>query len=151
MNPTFWKLSQGTAQFGVEDIIESISQKFVYVHKNTKAKATSSKTQAQHFIEAEIGDYFYLTHGNKGIYILGQFTGPANLFSSYGEGWLDRPFRFIKASISTDKYTGAKKWWAPSDNSTFISVPENEIQQFEENILIPFFGIKLEEFGIENA
>jgi len=151
VNPHFWKLSQGTAQFQVQDIIQSIDQKLVYVHKNTKAKAGSSKTQAQQFIEAEIGDYFYLTHGNTGIYLLGQFTGPANLFSSYGEGWLDRPFRFIKPSISKEKYQGIKKWWAPSDNSTFTHVPHEELSIFEESILIPFFGIRLEEFGIKNT
>ena len=151
MIPKFWKLSQGISEFDVNDIIESIDQKLVYVHKNTKAKATSSKTQAQQFIEADIGDYFYLTHGNTGIYLLGQFIGPANLFSSYGEGWLDRPFRFIKPSISIEKYKGAKKWWAPSDNSTFTSVPDDELGVFEENILKPFFGLKLKEFGINRA
>ena len=151
MKPNFWKLSQGTAQFELQDIIKSIEQRLVYVHKNTKAKAGSSISQAQQFIEADIGDYFYLTHGNNGIYLLGQFLGPANLFSAYGEGWLDRPFRFIKPSISKNKYRGTKKWWAPSDNSTFTHVPNNELPLFETNILTPFFGVKLEEYGIKNT
>jgi len=149
LNPKFWKLSQGTVEFGVNQIIESIDQRLVYVHKDTKAKATSSISQAQQFIDAEVGDYFYLTHGNTGIYILGQFIGPANLFSSMGEGWLDRPFRFINASRSKEKYKGQKKWWAPSDNSTFISVPDDELKVFEAEILFPFFGIELSKFGIK--
>ncbi|MPX98028.1 hypothetical protein EHW61_15445 [Salinivibrio sp. VYel6] len=149
MKPKFWKLSQGTEEFGVNQIIESIEQRLVYVHKDTKAKAASSKSQAQQFIDAAIGDYFYLTHGNAGIYALGQFTGPANLFSSRGEGWLDRPFRFISASISKEKYKGEKKWWAPSDNSTFISVPDDELELFEKEILTPFFSIELSKFGVK--
>ncbi|ABA59193.1 hypothetical protein Noc_2742 [Nitrosococcus oceani ATCC 19707] len=149
MKPKFWKLSQGTAEFGVNQIIESIDQRLVYVHKDTKAKATSNKSQAQQFIDAKIGDYFYLTHGNAGIYELGQFTGPANIFSSRCEGWLDRPFRFISASISKEKYMGQKKWWAPSDNSTFTPVPDNELALFEKEILTPFFSIDLSKFGVK--
>lgn len=130
-------------------MLDSIAQRLVYVHKDTKAKGTSAQTQAQDFIDAPIGDYFYLTHGNEGIYVLGQFSGPANLFSSEGEGWLDRPFRHIKSAISRDSYGGPHKWWAPSDNSTFTAVPDSEIALFEQHILQPYFGISLAEFGIE--
>ena len=38
MTPKFWKLSQGTSEFKIEDIIKSIDRKLVYVHKDTKAK-----------------------------------------------------------------------------------------------------------------
>ena len=148
MKPKFWKLSQGTREFELKDIIESINAGLVYVHKDTRGKATSSTTQAEDFIGASIGDYFYLTHGNEGIYLLGQFVGPANLFSKYGEGWLEREFKFIFASNNSSKYTGEHKWWTPNDNSTFTRVPENEIQLFEKEILIPFFEVKLEDFGV---
>ena len=83
MKPRFWKLSQGATQFSYHEIIESIEQRLVYVHKDTGAKGTSSQTQANDFITAEIGDYFYLTFGNNGIFLLGQFSGAANLFSKY--------------------------------------------------------------------
>src|SRR5262245_7177869 len=149
MNPKFWKLSQGVAaQFSSRDISSSLENRLVYVHKDTKAKGGSGRTQAQDFLEAGIGDYFYLTHGNRGVFALGQFSGPANIFSAYGEGWLDRPFRFIRGSVSTERYSGPRKWWAPSQNSTFTRVPDNELKMFEELILIPYFELHLAEFGV---
>lgn len=151
MIPTFWKLSQGTEQFGIEDMLQSVAHRLVYVYKDTRSKATSEKTQAQNFVDAAVGDYFYLTHGNWGIYVLGQFSGPTNVFSSMGEGWLDRPFRLIKAAISQERYEGEHKWWTPNDNSTFIRVPPAEHELFEQMILRPYFGIRLGDFGIGTA
>ncbi len=150
MQPTFWKLSQGTDYFTRTELSSSVEQKLVYVHLKTPAKGQSSVTQAQYFIEAEIGDYFYLTHGNKGIYLLGQFTGPVNVFSALGDGWADRPFRLIRLANSNVGYEGPNKWWSPNNNSTFIPVPDDEIGEFEQHILKPFFGISLEDYGIES-
>lgn len=149
MKPSFWKLSQGTEQFEINEVLDSIEKRLVYVHKNTKAKATSDHTQAEYFVEAPVGDYFYLTYGNRGIFLLGQFSGPANVFSAMGEGWLDRPFRFIRSSISQDRYDGEHKWWTPNDNSTFTRVPDNENKLFEKLILEPFFDIRLRDFGLK--
>lgn len=147
MKPKFWKLSQGTQPFNFSEIIESIAHGLVYVHKDTKAKGTSLTTQAEDFINAPIGDYFYLTHGNNGIYLIGQFSGPANIFSKYGEGWLERPYKFIFSSVTNRAYTGPQKWWTPSDNSTFTKVSELKI--FEKEILIPHFDKTLDKFGID--
>ena len=149
MQIKFWKLSQGTEQFSYDEIIESIESHLVYIHKNTSGKGRSNTTQAEDFIQANIGDYFYLTHGNSGIYLLGQFTGPANIFSKHGHGWLDRPFRYIKSSVKKAKYTGEHKWWSPNDNSTFTPIPDSEIKLFEKEILMPFFDIKLTKFGVK--
>ncbi|MDF9799779.1 hypothetical protein OKW21_005042 [Catalinimonas alkaloidigena] len=148
MEVNFWKLSQGKDFFKAGDILDSISNGIVYVHKDTKAKGRSITPQAKNFVEAPVGDYFYLTHGNYGIYCLGQFTGPANLFSAKGEGWLDRPFRYIKSSLEINYYEGRQKHWTPNDNSTFIKVPAAEISLFEEYILQPHFDFKLADFGL---
>lgn len=150
MKPTFWKLSQGTEYFNYGDIMNSINDNLVYVHKDTKAKGVSNTTQAEHFINAEIGDYFYLTYGNAGVFILGQFTGPANLFSKRGDGWLDRPFRLIATAQRELYYEGTEKWWTPNHNSTFIQVPEHELREFEDSILKPFFDISLADYGIKD-
>jgi 5-methylcytosine-specific restriction protein B len=146
MKPKFWKLSQGDKNF--KDIIESINDGLVYVHKNTRSKGISVQSQADDFVNASIGDYFYLTHGNNGIYCIGQFSGPANIFSKYREGWMVRKFDFIFASLTNRKYSGVQKWWAPNDNSTFTCVPSNEMSLFEKEILKPFFGISLDQFGL---
>ncbi len=147
MKPVFWKLSLGTEFFNFSELIESIENRLVYVHKDTGAKGGSSSTQGKDFIEANIGDYFYLTHGNSGIYLLGQFTGPVNYLSSHGGGWADRPYRIIARSNNTEDYTGKEKWWTPNHRSTFIKVPEAEIELFETLILQPYFEISLSEYG----
>lgn len=147
MRPRFWKLSQGK-DFEYYEVLESVAKGLVYVHKNTAKKGISARTQGQDFVEALIGDYFYLTYGNHGILLLGQFSGPANVFSSYGEGWLDRPFRFIRSSISSKPYKGQPNWWAPNHNSTFVRVPDDKLSEFESSILDPYFGIKLSEFEV---
>lgn len=148
MQPNFWKLSQGTQHFSYAEIIESIAHGLVYVHKDTGAKGSSASSQAEDFISAPVGDYFYLTHGNQGMYLIGQFSGPANLFSKYGDGWLERPYKFIFPAITGQSYTGQHKWWAPSDNSTFTRVNSGDIRLFEREILDPHFGVSLAKFGI---
>jgi hypothetical protein len=148
MIPKFWKLSQGPGEFAYSDIIESISSGLVYMHKDTGAKGGSSTSQADDFIKAPIGDYFYLTYGNTGMFLVGQFNGPTNLFSKYGDGWLERSFNFVFPAIKQNPYNGIHKWWAPNDNSTFTPVPTEELKQFEDEILIPFFNVKLKKFGL---
>jgi len=154
MKPCFWKLSQGTEHFKYKDILETISEKLVYVHNDTGAKGKSSKTQSDDFVNsAKVGDYFYLTHGNTGIYLIGQFIGPANLFSKKTKGddcWLDRKFRFILPATKKNSYSGPNKWWAPNQNSTFSLVPDEELELFETEILKQFFDKELKDFGIEN-
>jgi 5-methylcytosine-specific restriction protein B len=100
---------------------------------------------------ARLGEYFYLCHGNEepAVLLLGQFSGPPNVFSDRGEGWAERPFRWIKTSVSRKKYSGEHKQWAPNDNSTFIMVPPNEMKMFEFEILNPYFEIKLKQFGVD--
>jgi len=148
MRPVFYKLSHGTEHFNYNEILESIDKKLVYVHKDTGAKGTSAKTQAEDFIDAHIGDYFYLTYGSKRIYLLGQFIGPVNYFSSKEEGWLDRPFRLIRTAISDKRYEGKQYWWAPNHDSTFIKVKKEDLNLFEELILDPYFNISLDDFGL---
>lgn len=148
MRPKFWKVSHGAAIFSHEAVLDALHEQLVYVHKDTKPKATLSRSQAEDFVAAPIGNYFYLTHGNEGIYVLGQFSGAANVFSKMGDGWLDRPYRPIKSAISREAYCGPHKWWAPNDNSTFMPVPDDELSAFEEHILKSYFGITLAKFAI---
>ncbi len=151
MIPKFWKLSQGTEFFDFEKISDSIENKLVYVHVDTAAKGRSLESQGEQFIEAEIGDYFYLTHGNTGIYLLGQFIGPANILSSLGNGWIDRPYRVIRSAKPNAGYDGPHKWWAPNDRSTFIPIPDLELGEFEQHILSPYFGINLSDYGLNET
>jgi hypothetical protein len=146
IKPVFWKLSQGK-DFNLAEVLDSIRDGLVYVHRDTRAKGISKKSQGQAFLDAAVSDYFYLTHGNNFVCLLGQFTGPTNFISAKGVGWLDRPFRHIRSSRIKDSYSGPKKWWTPNENSTFVAVPDAERQQFEELILAPYFGLKLSDFA----
>jgi hypothetical protein len=151
MRPNFWKLSQGTEYFTFDEILWSIEKRLAYVNKDSGAMGQSSKTQAQEFIDAPIGDYFYLTYGCIGIYLIGQLIGPANVFSEYGEGWIDRPFRLVFRSIKKEAYDGPMKWWTPNENSTFTRVPPSELPLFEEYILKPYFDKTLKEYGLKKS
>lgn len=145
--PNFWKLSQGK-DFNLAEVLDSIADGLVYVHRGTKAKGISKKSQGRNFADATVGDYFYLTHGNNFVCLLGQFTGPPNFISAKGPGWLDRPFRHIRSSKLKDSYGGPTKWWTPNENSTFVAVPPDELALFEELILTPYFDLGLADFGI---
>ena len=146
---TFWKLSQSRINNGFlfRDILECIDKKMVYIGMNTSAIGNSSVTQAEHFVNAKIGDYFYLTHGNEGIYLLGQFTGAANYFNKFSDdGYIERSFRLIKFAKNLVEYTGSKHGWTPNQNSTFFQVPAREYDLFEQEILKPYFDIDLTHF-----
>ena len=151
MHVNFWKVSHGPHYFDADEIASAIEQRLVYVHMATNPRGRNRRSQAEDFIGAPIGDYFYLTRGNYGPLLLGQFTGPANVFSAKRGGWLDRPFRLIRTSFSSAPYEGPRKQWTPNDNSTFTPVPGEELPMFEELILQPYFELKLGEFGLTSA
>lgn len=151
MRPKFWKLSQGSEYFTFQEFLKSIDDHLVYVGKDTGSKGNNPISQGEDFIKtAEIGDYFYLTHGNTGgVYLLGQLTGPANFLSAYPDGWVDRPFRVIAHAKTQEVYKGQEKWWTPNHRSTFVQIPDDELGLFQELILEPYFGISLEKYGIK--
>jgi hypothetical protein len=147
MTPSFWKLCQGTDEFTVQDIQQTIYDRLVYVRKDAGPEGKEEFRQGQHFIDASIGDYFYLAHGLNGIYMLGQFTGPANVFSSRLGGWMDRPFRAIRFANTKDDYAGDDGVWAPQQASGFVRIPERLLAHFEDQILRPYFDVALNEFA----
>lgn len=117
------------------------------MHKDTKALANSKSSQALDFANAAVGDYFYLTHGNGGIYMLGQFIEPVRLFNLKEIDWMERSFKAVKFSDGSI-YTKKQNWWTPNYNSTFHKVPNEERDLFEELILQPFFDLKIENFTV---
>ena len=114
MKPVFWKLSMGPGSSGGDfshflEVLDWIRQGVVLVHKDTKAKGTMLAKQGERFVERKRnGEYFYLCHGNRkpSVILLGQFTGPANLFTARRGGWAERPFRWIKTAILAKQYRG---------------------------------------------
>ena len=90
------------------------------------------------------GDFFYLCHGNDdGIRVFGRMTGPA-VPSPHGDGWLQRSYDVVFEGVKPSaKYAGVQKGWTPNYNSTCMVVPNEEINLFESEILMPFFGKRL--------
>ena len=60
---------------------------------------------------------------------------------------MDRPFRIIARAIQQNSYQGPEKWWSPNHNSTFVQIPDNELELFEKLILKPYFDIELKNYG----
>ncbi len=156
MKPGFWKLSMGPGSAGedfktVLHLLDWVHRGVVLVHKDTGPKGKTQISQGEQFVELDReGDYFYLCHGNNepSIILLGQFVGPPNHFCERGYGWTERSFRWIRTATTTKSFTGQPKWWTPNHNSTFVRVPDTELSLFESDILMPYFEIRLEDFGL---
>jgi hypothetical protein len=138
------KISMG--EFSDSEVQECIKKGIVLVYQHTKAKGQSSTTQGETFEkEIKIGDYFYLTHGNKAgaIKLLGRITGVAQStqFDKYAEDdWLERSFISISPAKKSAKYTGVQKWWTPNDNSTCIQIRKDEVDEANKLLFEPYFG-----------
>ncbi|MBN9119336.1 MAG: hypothetical protein J0I06_09270 [Planctomycetes bacterium] len=157
--PNFWKLSMGTHAGGGEfsnlSAVRSwVRQRTVLVWGPTGRKGGSHRTQGELFEQrAKIGDLFYLCHGNQepGVLLLGRFSGLADTVIVPGgrPNWLGRKFTLIKHSKSKAKYEGVEKWWTPDHNSTFVMIPNRDLEQFESVILNPYFGLNLNELQLK--
>lgn len=140
-----FKLSQGK-DFALEKHKLLVEKGLVSVHKDTPAMASSSITQGESFINAKIGDYFYLCKGNDFFELIGQFTGEARpsekeLFDDLN--WYVRSFKTIAKFTKKGKYSGQKKWWTPNNNSTFIEISKKELNLANNIIFNPFFSLSV--------
>ena len=137
-----FKISMG--EFSKEDMEKASLEKVVLVHKDTKAKGSSSYTQGEVFQHSiKDGDYLYLTHGNKGVQSLGMFIGGVKPCKDPGladDGWLERSFVEIFPSINKSAYKSKKKWWTPNENSTCIEIPSSEIEEANKLLFKPYFN-----------
>jgi 5-methylcytosine-specific restriction protein B len=137
-----FKISMG--DFETEEFRGAVSKKIVLVRQDTKAKGTSSLTQGEVFRDLiKDGDYFYLTHGNRGIELLGRFVGecrPAYKEELASEGWLERTYDRISSSWNRTSYKAKKKWWTPNENSTCVEIPGTELEEANKLIFIPYFN-----------
>lgn len=137
-----WKISHGyNGSFTEEERGKLLDIGVVTVYDTT---GRGQGYEFEHGIK--IGDYFYLCYGNNGIKLLGKFTSIATQLESKPQGWLKRSYEVVAYSKHTEnKYTFSKKAWTPNYNSTAWCVPKNDYMEFEQNILIPCFGIKIKE------
>lgn len=149
-----WKLSMGRGAGGgefnsLDDVRGWLGRGLILVWGPTGAKGGSRLTQGEQFRLAHNRDFFYLCHGNDepGVLLLGEFVGHADPVAVPGgrDEWYGRSFRLIKEAVTTRKYDGANRWWAPSNNSTFVEIPEDEYSEFESAILKPYVEMTVAE------
>jgi hypothetical protein len=161
--PAFWKLSMGKNDFtDILEVLDWLRQGLVLAHSQTKKKASSHESQGEQFVDPERdGDYFYLCHGNRkathprrGIILFGRFDGPSIPVRHHrwtDDGWAGRRFDWIKTAVTPKKFTGEHKQWTPRNNSTFVPVPDTDLEQFEAEILKPYFELTLSKLGIKRV
>jgi hypothetical protein len=154
MASVFWKLSMGpgarTVGFRTLDDVEKwLRQGLVLCHEDT------AKGQGVRYVAPQrVGEFFYLCHGNTngtGIRLLGQFTpGPitsAELPMANGEsrpGYRGRRFRRLKdvvPEMDCCPFTGRARPWTPNYRSTFVQIPMDAMDDFEAEILRPYFDV----------
>lgn len=144
--PHFWKISHGKDCISETETVAFGKRRVVVVHKDTAAKGKTKVPQGEDFmVNMKKGDFFYLCRGNS-IRLLGRIdSDEVEENPEKQDGWYERSYTVIAESRDLSAYTGDKKWWAPNNNSTCISVPESEMQLFEDYILKPYFDITKEE------
>lgn len=137
-----WKISHGyNGSFTDDEREKYYDQGIITVHQDT------GKGQGQDFENGiKIGDYFYLCYGNNGIRLLGKVTSEAAQLASKAQGWLYRSYEVVAYSKIPDQpYTAATKGWTPNYNSTAKRVPKSDYAEFEKNILLPCFSMKIQD------
>lgn len=145
-----WKLSMGPGAGGNEfpdlaAVTARLDEGYVLVWGPTGPLGRSNYSQGRLFQLAANDDLFYLCHGNEepGIMLVGQFSGPYEPDvprpAGYRTKWFRRPFTTLARTATTARYSGTQRWWTPNHNSTFVRIPDCDMETFEAEILKPYF------------
>lgn len=145
-NITFWRVNHGAGHFLIEDWDFFLEQRVIVVAGTFEVEKLTAMKR---------GDYFYLHHGNKsvggqGIKLIGQIIDDSPRTCPTKDGWYQRRYKMLFPAdgvpLSGKFYYGADKGYAPnflgnSGNATIYEIPRTQADDFEKNILQPFFGI----------
>lgn len=141
-----FKISMGKDYFSDEVIEKAINEKVVLVHSQTKPKGRSKISQADIFTkQIKDGDFFYLTHSNENIKLIGTISSPsrpAGFNDMYNDGWLEREFESFIEPIKFGRYNGERKYWTPNTNVTCWQINETEIEEANKVLFKPYFNIE---------
>ncbi|ARV10134.1 hypothetical protein BTO05_10980 [Winogradskyella sp. PC-19] len=149
-----FKISMGKDYFNDEAIEKAINEKLVLVHSETKPKGRSKISQADIFInQIRDGDFFYLTHSNKNVKLIGSITSPskpATFNNMHNYGWLERSFEPLITPIKESAFNGKGKYWTPNTVTTCWEISEDEIEEANRVLFKPFFNIEFINNDMEN-
>ncbi len=132
-----WKISHGGQSFNDNERATYFADHLAVMHEDT------GNEQGKDFKEAPVGTIIYLCHGNS-VQLLGKLTSTASPCNK-GVGWVQRSYEVLKKANFSTPYEKSSKKWTPRGNSTFWKVPQDELPEFEQTLLKPYFGLNLEE------
>ena len=139
----FWKISLEPKNFSPIDLFYFAEKKLIL------GDATNIYIQPK-LANIRKGDYFYLMYGNssggQGIQLLGRITtAPQPCDLPNRNGWQQCSYEVIKPTVRANKFYNAQKAWTPYyPDCPIFDVPESELQDFEDHILRPYFGMKID-------
>jgi hypothetical protein len=133
-----WKHSHGTHQ--TVPRLDGRREKLVEECTLTLYRDTARRQGERFRNEMRRGDFFYLCHGND-VQLFGRITTQLRKPRSR---WVERKYKVIRFRLAKSScFSGDRKAWAPSGDTTCWQVPSRDLKDFERNILKPFFALSL--------
>ena len=140
----FWKISHGFNNIDGEASGWLDDHKYVSVHVDT-LKSQANKFRA----ELKVGDYVCLSRSSDIVAlvrIIGEVERDED--SPLSKEWMLRRYEDILRLPVPKTYSKEfKRGWTPNYNSTIFSVDESDNDEFEKEILLPYFGLNLNAFN----
>lgn len=140
-----YKISHGTFKSKTHEHVLDLFKKneWVVIHENTR------KGQADNFKnELGEGDYVYITIGGDELFAIAKIKPgswgyvPEDILGE--NGWIYRQVEYIKSAIDSDPtpLKSFKEFIYPSGNSTLTEITPDKIEEANEKIFEPHFGVR---------
>lgn len=152
---TFWKVSlepNEPKRFGGAPLFTEDDWKF-FDENNLIVGDDKLNVATQKFADIRKDDFFYLVYGNlaegsQGIQLLGKITSdPRPCTLEKWQNCLQCSYEVIKRTICEDKkfeHSERRAWMPYFPDNPFYSVPKNREHDFENLILRPYFGMRID-------
>lgn len=116
---------------------------WVGLHENT------GKRQGERFKnDLRLGDYLYITVGADELFAIAKIKSDSWEYVPEGivfeSGWIYREVEYVKYAIKTDPHElkKLKKHFYPSANSTLFEINPDNLNEANENLFKPYFGVE---------
>ena len=140
-----YKISHGSFKTKSNESIRDVfkENQWIVIHENTgKGQSDAFKN------ELTEGDYVYITIGGNELFTIAKVKSgswgyvPEDITNE--NGWIYREVEYIKPAINPDPSSlrNNKEFIYPSGNSTFTEITSDKINDANENIFEPHFGVQ---------
>ncbi|MCM1578624.1 MAG: hypothetical protein NC078_07505 [Ruminococcus sp.] len=150
-----WKMSHSQKSEWLDKKERAIllNERLIAIHATVENRNDPKKDRQGYCFmeEMNIGDYFYLCHGNKendSVILLGRVAGDWKDCTVLGikKDWICRDYEVIIESIHSHKYDNKinpDKGWAPCRPNTLYKIKPDEFEDFGKKVLKSYFGFSL--------